>query len=151
MKQYRFKNEKEFEREYGKDWRKKLDWDYAADVHLGKLLDGFQNEAIDKDEEFYMGVRPFSSMNIRVDKNIHLKEIPQLSCDIDKVVFNDEKKRVTVILRNGNEGRSTCSPEDAYDPYVGFAVAYARAVAGSSTQLRKYVDMKIERQNKKKK
>lgn len=134
MKQYRYKNKKEFEREYGSEWREIVDFPPSMDCHLGEILPLSTDVLLDESTKSPWAV------NIHRD---HLVEIPQLSCDIQKVYFSEEKGSVTVILRNGNEGKAKCSPEDTYDPYVGFAVAYARAVAGSTTKLRKYIDTRL--------
>ena len=138
MKQYRFKNEKEMERDFGKDWRQKQNRDPNQDVVLGQLCAPQVNLILNDLES--AGRLPGT-----------VKEIPQLSCDIERTHFDDEKRKVTVVLRNGNVGRSVCSPEDTYDPYVGFAIAYARAVAGSNTKFREYVNLKMQRQNRKSK
>ena len=133
MKEYRYKNKKEFEAEFGKNWRTAVEWYEDRDRDFGKLLSPIQNAEI-----AYYGRCSFVDLK-------WVKEIPQVSCDVEKVFFDEDKKRVTVKLRNGNEGRSTCNPEDDYDPYIGFAVAYTRAILGSSNKLREYVDRRISR------
>lgn len=138
MKEYRFKNERELEADFGKDWRKKFAKNLPfIENNLGKLVAPINNGQI-----AHQGFDNFYGKEL-------IKEIPQVACDVKSVYFNEDKRSVTVVLRNGNQAKSTCNPSDEYDPYIGFAVAYARAILGSSTQLRKYVDTKLDRLHKK--
>ena len=147
MKQYRYKNVSELKREFGEGWREEADVLPSEEDKRGKMLTNKQNALIEQTNGGKDGVDRLLLKLVGIDMR-QIIEVPQISCDVEKVYFDGKKRRVTVKLRNGNEGRSTCSPEDVFDPYVGFAVAYARAVCGSASQLRKYVDARLERQMK---
>jgi hypothetical protein len=48
-----------------------------------------------------------------------------LPSDVKDVIINDNS--VIVNLTNGKKGVSTQSPEDHFDPFVGFCIAYYKA------------------------
>ena len=125
MKQYRYKNVSELKREFGEGWREEADVLPSEDGKLGKMLTNKQNAIIEQANGGKDGVDRLLLKLAGIDMR-QIIEVPQISCDVEKVYFDGKKRRVTVKLRNGNEGRSTCSPEDVFDPYVGFAVAYFR-------------------------
>lgn len=56
-----------------------------------------------------------------------IKSIKDLLCHmgIDKVIFNENA--TIVYLTTGEKGVAIRSPEDTFDPIVGFSVAYAIA------------------------
>lgn len=130
MKHYRFKNEKEMVKSFGKDWRKTTGLGYSMDNLLGKDVNDCKVDILN-----HLGLLPVQ----------YLVEVSPLAADIDKTYIDLEKGKVTVILKNGNTGRSSCAPGDVFDPQVGIALAYTRAIMGSTTQFKKYVDLKVKR------
>lgn len=145
MKYYRLKSDKEMEKSFGSNWRKKLNVAFKLDDYLGKHLTEAQNVCVSNNGQCIVNqlyeIEDVNSVPI-VDKKF-LIEINPLSAELEKTFIDQEKGKVTVILKNGNIGRATCSPEDTFDPYVGFAVAYARAVAGSNSKFKNLVDGKL--------
>lgn len=146
MKEYRYKNVKELIAEYGKGYEKELIMD---EDQIGKPLSLLQNAKINCLGYSKSGPKAFAIRLITGIDPREITEIPPLSCDVEHVYFTPEKKSVTVVLRDGRTGKSVCAPEDVYDPYVGFSVAYTRAVAGTKNKLREYVDLRYNRQIKK--
>ena len=145
MKYYRLKTNKEMEKSFGSNWRKKLNVAFKLDDYLGKRLTESQNVYVSSTGQCIVNqlykIGDVDSIPI-VDEKF-LVEINPLSAELEKTFIDQEKGKVTVILKNGNIGRAACSPEDKFDPYVGFAVAYARAVAGSNSKFKNLVDGKL--------
>lgn len=52
---------------------------------------------------------------------------------------NEGKKVVTVVFSDGTKQVVKCSPGDSFDTEIGFALAFARKLFGSKTQVRKYI------------
>ena len=133
------------EKSFGSNWRKKLNVAFKLDDYLGKRLTESQNVCVSSTGQCIVNqlykIGDVNSIPI-VDEKF-LIEINPLSAELEKTFIDQEKGKVTVILKNGNIGRAACSPEDTFDPYVGFAVAYARAVAGSNSKFKNLVDGKL--------
>ena len=133
------------EKSFGSNWRKKLNVAFKLDDYLGKRLTEAQNVCVSNNGQCIVNqlheIGDVNSVPI-VDEKF-LIEINPLSAELEKTFIDQEKGKVTVILKNGNIGRAACSPEDTFDPYVGFAVAYARAVAGSNSKFKNLVDGKL--------
>lgn len=67
------------------------------------------------------------------------------------ITINEQKGIVVVVFKDGSKQIVRCSPEDNFDPEIGFALAVARNLAGSKTRLNKYLNRKarfIEPKNK---
>ncbi len=58
---------------------------------------------------------------------------------IQTIHINEEKKIVTVVFSDGTKQIVKCSPDDSFDTEIGFALAFARKLFGSKTQVRKYI------------
>ena len=133
------------EKSFGSNWRKKLNVAFKLDDYLGKRLTEAQNVCVSNNGQCIVNqlyeIEDVNSVPIIDEK--FLIEINPLSAELEKTFIDQEKGKVTVILKNGNIGRAACSPEDTFDPYVGFAVAYARAVAGSNSKFKNLVDGKL--------
>ena len=74
-------------------------------------------------------------------------ENDMLPYDVEKVFIQD--KSVTVLLKNGKKGTSTCSSDDTFDPYVGFTIAYYRAKQSKSFRLKQALKGCVENAKKK--
>ena len=145
MKYYRLKSDKEMEKSFGSNWRKKLNVAFKLDDYLGKRLTESQNVCVSSTGQCIVNqlYKTGDVNSIPIVDEKFLIEINPLSAELEKTFIDEEKGKVTVILKNGNIGRAACSPEDTFDPYVGFAVAYARAVAGSNSKFKNLVDGKL--------
>lgn len=64
---------------------------------------------------------------------------PLKGFSIQTIHINEEKKIVTVVFSDGTKQVVKCSPEDSFDTEIGFALAFARKLFGSKTQVRKYI------------
>jgi hypothetical protein len=74
-------------------------------------------------------------------------ENDMLPYDVEKVIIQD--KSVTVLLRNGKKGNSTCSENDTFDPYVGFTIAYYKARQNKNFRLKQALKGCVENAKKK--
>lgn len=59
---------------------------------------------------------------------------------IKTIHVNEAKKIMAVVFSDGTKQIVKCSPEDSFDAEIGFALALARKLFGSKTQVRKYID-----------
>lgn len=59
---------------------------------------------------------------------------------IKTIHVNEAKKIMVVVFDDGTKQIVKCSPEDSFDAEIGFALALARRLFGSKTQVRKYID-----------
>lgn len=59
---------------------------------------------------------------------------------IKSVTDNRVAKVMCVVFADGGKEIVRCSPSDDYDPEIGFALACARHMLGSRTQVRKYLE-----------
>lgn len=64
---------------------------------------------------------------------------PVKGFSIQTVHVNEEKKIVTVVFSDGTKQIVKCSPEDSFDTEIGFALAVARKLFNSKTQVRKFI------------
>jgi len=85
-------------------------------------------------DEYFGKVVTITSMqdngNFHVDSKCWLfskKDIDE-NPRIETKIFNAGNKTV-VILADGRRGEAKCSPDDEYNPVVGVAIAYGRALA----------------------
>lgn len=60
--------------------------------------------------------------------------------NIKTIHVNEAKKIMAVVFSDGTKQIVKCSPEDSFDAEIGFALALARKLFGSKTQVRKYID-----------
>jgi len=77
-------------------------------------------------------------IDVFIQQYLYGKEIKEgnsmLPYDVDKVYIQD--KSVTVLLKNGKKGNSTCFENDVFDPYVGFVIAYYKAKQSKNFRLK---------------
>lgn len=67
-----------------------------------------------------------------------------------KAVYSG-KGTVVVELEDGTKGIAKCSKDDNYDEYVGFCIAYTKAVFKTGSQVRKQIrTKKVEKKKRKK-
>jgi hypothetical protein len=79
----------------------------------------------DKHTHFYKTL-PYTATNVVTlnDKIIDIQTRHYASIE-HKVIYNGRK--TTVILQNGIKGVATCHPDDKYDKFLGYEIAYNRA------------------------
>lgn len=65
--------------------------------------------------------------------------VPLKGLSAQTIHVNEEKKVVTVVFSDGTKQVVKCSPGDSFDTEIGFALAFARKLFGSKTQVRKYI------------
>lgn len=58
---------------------------------------------------------------------------------IKSVTDNRDAKVMCVVFASGDKEIVRCSPQDDYDPEIGFALAYLRHILGSKTQVRRFL------------
>ena len=73
-------------------------------------------------------------------ESIKFEEIVVQNAKLQTVHINKEKKIVTVVFSDGTKQVVKCSPEDSFDTEIGFALACTRAVFGSKTKVRKFIE-----------
>lgn len=95
------------------------------------LLTG--EEAKKEDLEAF-GKRVEKSLN---EKPHHVEKLSGFS--IQTIHVNEEKRIMTVVFSDGTKQIVKCSPEDSFDTEIGFALAIARKLFNSKTQLRKFI------------
>lgn len=59
---------------------------------------------------------------------------------IESITDNRVDRVMCVVFADGGKEIVRCSPSDDYDPEIGFALACARHMLGSRTQVRKYLE-----------
>jgi hypothetical protein len=68
--------------------------------------------------------------SVKHDDNL----VNSLPKDVEKVVINGTT--VVVYLQDGSKGKANCDYMDAFDPYVGFVLAYYKAKNGKNFALK---------------
>ena len=83
-------------------------------------------------------------VKVLIARETKLPELPGLLgvswFSIKTIHVNEAKKIMTVVFSDGAKQIVKCSPEDSFDAEIGFALALARKLFGSKTQVRKYID-----------
>jgi len=176
---YRIKTKEELKKEFGERWRfetaivEEMDYLLGEKFYLTESPTGYWVN-IDGFAIHVRAVKELTNKN-KMEENKEMKEklyqkaveaiqasIKQNTKrknpkdEIQSVTINKAKKVVTVVLKGGRVGISTCTAGDSFDEKVGFCIAYMNALFGSKTQVQKALNefngvAKKEREEKAKK
>lgn len=158
-KNFRFKTKEEMSKEFGVNWRycHSISFIEEMDYLLGKslsdvylthyIIDGLEDIFAQADG-FFVGTHMITKKEIdnnmsyteavkKIQESVENIYTPQFN--IKSVTFDDNKKIVTVVLKDGRVGVSRCNSTDEYDQSVGFCIAYTNATFGSRNQVTKLV------------
>ena len=157
---FRFYTKEEMLKKFGDNWRyfhstafiEEMDYllgKSLRDVNLTQVTsDGIENIFARVDGKYYIATCMITKKEINNSMNFEkaVKDIQERvnkifspNYDIKCVHFDDNKKTVTVVLKDGRVGVSRCNDEDVYDQRVGFCIAYTNAVFGSRNQVTKLI------------
>ena len=111
---YRIKTEKEFKREFGENWHKKVccSWVKDMDFLFGRRLSETQNDILEHE-----GIVGISGWNISKDMATEI--------DCKKIGIYIEDNAITVTY-NEYEATAKCHPKDEFDFNKGLAIALSR-------------------------
>ena len=76
----------------------------------------------------------------RIERNLNYNRNDIVKFGILKVYINEAKKVVTVVFKDGTKQRVKCSPEDSFDPYIGFSLALTKKLFCSKSQVKKFIN-----------
>lgn len=179
---YRVKTKEELENEFGEKWRyvtaivEGMDYLLGSEIYLPKEpignwidIDGFGIH-IKAVKELTNNNKNKTEENNKMKENLLQRVLESFGLNrshnekheinpkdtIQSVTINKAKKVVTVVLKGGRVGISTCTAGDSFDEKIGFCIAYMNALFGSKTQVQKALNefngvAKKEREEKTKK
>ena len=72
---------------------------------------------------------------------------------IKYIIINEKKKKVSIHWQDGEITKAVCNEDDTFDPYTGFAVAFAKRKFVSGNAMKTFIDtfgFKVPNQEEKK-
>lgn len=86
----------------------------------------------------------------KLDKAVRHNSAPSASFEnpIKEILYNDEKKVVIVLFKDGVKIVKKCHENDDFDLDVGVALAIAKHIYGNTTNYKKYLKRKAKKLNK---
>ena len=106
---------------------------------MSKLKDMIDDEwQISPDLEYFKDCSLRKITELGIDRRF--QNISHLSNLILRIQINPSKKTVFVQLIDGRKALVRCHPEDEFDEEIGVALAVCRALCGSKSQFKKYLN-----------
>lgn len=86
----------------------------------------------------------------KLEKTTRRDPAPSASFEnpIKEILYNDEKKVVIVLFKDGTKVVKKCHENDDFDLEVGVALAIAKHIYGNTTNYKKYLRRKAKKLNK---
>ena len=131
MKQYRIKTEEEFEKGFGANWRRIVDYHWADDMDylFGKRLSDKDSEDIQNSDFICIDYWKISK-DMVVEINCQPDKRAEASRHFEGTYFKRIKVevsgRITTVELDGKTATAICHPDDNFNYTLGLSVALAR-------------------------